>query len=50
MLIKQENMMGSPDGYSGNMGVCLATDSGCSSHRSHDRSVQHLCCICYQAR
>lgn len=22
MLIKQENMMGSPDGYPGNMGVC----------------------------
>lgn len=24
MLIKQENMMGSPDGYPGNMGVCLS--------------------------
>lgn len=22
MLIKQENMMGSPDGYPGNIGVC----------------------------
>lgn len=22
MLIKQENMMGSPDGYPGNMGMC----------------------------
>lgn len=24
MLIKQENMMGSPDGYPGNMGECFS--------------------------
>lgn len=27
MLIKQENMMGSPDGYPGNMGECLSGPS-----------------------
>lgn len=35
MLIKQENMMGSPDGYPGNMGVCLSGSSIFSTFFSH---------------
>lgn len=32
MLIKQENMMGSPDGYPGNMGECSSDPTFISAH------------------
>lgn len=35
MLIKQENIMGSPDGYPGNMGVCSSGSSIFSIFFSH---------------
>lgn len=49
MLIKQENMMGSPDGYPGNMGVWRSDFSTsytlpCASCRHV--ILTHTCCLC----
>lgn len=43
MLIKQENMMGSPDGYPGNMGVCL---NSFTQHIPVSVSVPSLFVVC----
>ena len=41
VLIKQENMMGSPDGYPGNMGVC-PRGLGTSNQLIHIQHARHL--------
>lgn len=55
MLIKQENMMGSPDGYTGNMGVCffksqlvLVSFSLISCNFFFTQTP--LSCVCHQAQ
>lgn len=45
MLIKQENMMGSPDGYTGNMGVCLARFELRAVRSSVPSNFQQLFCV-----
>lgn len=45
MLIKQESMMGSPDGYPGNMGVWRSHFST-SNRFLHAVMVTHSWCVC----